>query len=186
MDCDKKRKKIIVVGDSTVGKTSLVWRAANIDKSFPLKFEQTTMRTEVLQQIGDKCDDITELMIWDTAGQVDYDRLRTLAYKGGADIVLILCSRSSLTSLLNLKFQWIPEIDEFLPGVKKVLVVNKMDLEKPDEMEDFVTDELIEEAYKNYHFKLLCKVSALTGENVKNLLEDVVKLANAKQTKKGM
>ena len=103
MDSDKKRKKVILVGNSTVGKTSLVWRASNIDKNLPSNIDSTTLRTEVLQQIGDRCDDITELMIWDTAGQEEYEKLRTLAYKGGADIVLILCSRSSLVSLLNLK-----------------------------------------------------------------------------------
>ena len=81
-----------------------------------------------------------------------------------------------------IRFKWIPEIDEFLPGVKKVLVVNKMDLEYPDKNDELVTDELIEEAYKNCHFKLLYKVSALTGENVKNLLEGVVELANAKSS----
>ena len=63
-------------------------------------------------------------------------------------------------------------------------MVNKMDLQCPDENDDFVCDEVIEEAYKDHHFDLLFKVSALTGENIENLLEDVVKLAkNVKYNK---
>ena len=100
LESDPQRKKVIVVGDSTVGKTSLIFRAAYPDKDLP-SFYPTVLRTEVLQQIGGKCD-TTDLMIWDTAGQEDYDRLRPLCYSG-TDIVLLLCSRSSLISLLNVK-----------------------------------------------------------------------------------
>ena len=81
-------------------------------------------------------------------------------------LVIILLTRNT----------WIPEIDKELPHVKRILVVNKMDLQCPDQQDDFVTDEIIEEAYrnKNLKFTLLCKVSALTGENVQNLLRDSV------------
>ena len=44
-----------------------------------------------------------EFMVWDTAGQEDYDRLRPLAYPG-TDVVLMLCSKTAYTTLLNLKY----------------------------------------------------------------------------------
>ena len=67
-------------------------------------------------------------MIWDTAGQEDYDRIRHLSLYPGADVVLICFSVDSPDSLANITEKWWPEVRHFCPNVPVVVVGNKADL----------------------------------------------------------
>ena len=96
------RKKVVVIGDSNVGKTSLIFRAMHPDQLLPLNIPPTELRAITMKQAVNFGKDDAELMIWDTAGQEAYEQLRVKCYPG-TDIVLVVCSRSSLTSLLNIK-----------------------------------------------------------------------------------
>ena len=67
------------------------------------------------------------LGLWDTAGQEEYDRLRSLSYPQ-TDVFLVCFSLISSTSLCNLISKWIPEITLNAPKAKIVLVGTKEDL----------------------------------------------------------
>ncbi|KAK7751129.1 Rho GTPase [Diatrype stigma] len=76
-----------------------------------------------------------ELSLWDTAGQEEFDRLRSLSYDN-TDVVVLCFSVDSKDSLENVESKWVGEIQENCPGVKLVLVALKCDLRENTEEED--------------------------------------------------
>lgn len=74
-----------------------------------------------------------ELSLWDTAGQEEFDRLRSLSYDD-THAILLCFSVDSKDSLENVESKWVGEIAENCQGVKLVLVALKCDLrEQGDE-----------------------------------------------------
>jgi len=96
----------------------------------------------------------------------------------------MVCSKSAYTTLLNLKFKWLREANQHLPRVRKILVVNKSDLDVADDNEDMINDDYILEASTEMKMDKTCKVSALTGSNIDILLNDVVELAKLPKHKR--
>ncbi|MCJ1305935.1 Rho GTPase, partial [Hypocenomyce scalaris] len=68
-----------------------------------------------------------ELSLWDTAGQEEFDRLRSLSYDDTHTLMLCF-SVDSPDSLENVESKWLGEIAENCAGVKVVLVALKCDL----------------------------------------------------------
>src|SRR5690242_1060845 len=85
-----------------------------------------------------------ELSLWDTAGQEEFDRLRSLSYgtdpeslvlaanakprTDDTDLIMLCYSVDSKDSLENVESKWVGEIADNCPGVKLVLVALKCDL----------------------------------------------------------
>ncbi|KAG6334433.1 hypothetical protein ID866_4654 [Astraeus odoratus] len=72
-------------------------------------------------------DQLVELSLWDTAGQEEFDRLRSLSY-AETHVVMICFSVDNPVSLENVETKWIEEVIECCPGVKLMLVALKCDL----------------------------------------------------------
>jgi len=134
------RKKLVIVGDGTCGKTCLliVFSKDEFPEVYvPTVFENYVADIEVdnrqVQQIMTHWKQIiifelkVELALWDTAGQEDYDRLRPLSYPD-TDVILMCFSIDSPDSLQNIPEKWVPEVKHFCPNVPIVLVGNKKDL----------------------------------------------------------
>jgi len=68
-----------------------------------------------------------QLSLWDTAGQEEFDRLRSLSYSDTHTIMLCF-SVDSRDSLENVQTKWVSEIVDHCEGVKLVLVALKCDL----------------------------------------------------------
>eukprot|EP00092_Neocalanus_flemingeri_P013018 GFUD01014029.1.p1 GENE.GFUD01014029.1~~GFUD01014029.1.p1 ORF type:complete len:185 (+),score=65.91 GFUD01014029.1:83-637(+) len=169
-----ERRKVVVVGDSETGKTSLLYRVSNPDRELP-RFPPTIMENQVIKvNISGVA---VELMVWDTAGQEVYDKLRPLSYPG-TDVLLLLCTMDKQETLLNMNFKWIKEVNHYISKAKKILVINKCDLEGSP---DALTDENLEAAYKSMKMDAMFKVSAKTGENVDNLIKATARLAREKR-----
>lgn len=81
-----------------------------------------------------------ELSLWDTAGQEEFDRLRSLSYDDTHAIMLCF-SVDSKDSLENVESKWVGEIAENCQGVKLVLVALKCDLREQSTDEDGETAE---------------------------------------------
>uniref|UniRef100_A0A452QWM6 Ras homolog family member D n=1 Tax=Ursus americanus TaxID=9643 RepID=A0A452QWM6_URSAM len=117
--------KVVLVGDGGCGKTSLlmVFAEGAFPESYtPTVFERLTVN---LQMKGKPLN----LQIWDTAGQVDYDRLRPLFYPDAS--VLLLCfDVTSPHSFDNIFNRWYPEVNHFCKKVPIVVVGCKTDLRK--------------------------------------------------------
>ncbi|KAF2003805.1 hypothetical protein P154DRAFT_71701 [Amniculicola lignicola CBS 123094] len=122
------QRKLVLLGDGACGKTSLL----NVFTRgyFPTVYEPTVFENYVHDIYIDNVH--VELSLWDTAGQEEFDRLRSLSYDDTHAIMLCF-SVDSPDSLENVETKWVGEITENCPGVKLVLVALKCDLRKRDD-----------------------------------------------------
>ena len=153
--------KIVLVGDTGVGKTSLVeiliygerineYTDPTVGAAFSTK-KMTIKGTEL------------KLQIWDTAGQ---ERFRTLCPMYTRDSAGCICVFSVMdaNSFQNLE-KWIKEYRERNPYSGIVVAANKV-----DHHEDTwaVTQEMMKEFSKTHNVHMMC-TSGKTGENVAEL-----------------
>ena len=115
--------KLLMIGDSGVGKTCLLLRYAN--DSFSPTFI-TTIGIDF--KIKTVCLDSTvvKLQIWDTAGQERFRTITVSYFRGAQGILLVydVCDRKSFENISN----WISQIEAHADvNVIKVLVGNKCD-----------------------------------------------------------
>ncbi|MCJ1308294.1 Rho GTPase [Agyrium rufum] len=117
------QRKLVLLGDGACGKTSLL----NVFTRgyFPTVYEPTVFENYVHDIFVDNVH--IELSLWDTAGQEEFDRLRSLSYDDTHTIMLCF-SVDSKDSLENVESKWVGEIAENCHGVKLVLVALKCDL----------------------------------------------------------
>ena len=70
---------------------------------------------------------LVNLLLWDTAGQEDYDRIRALSYPGTHSF-LVAFSVMSRASFNNVKHKWLPELRYHCPNAPILLVGTKSDM----------------------------------------------------------
>ena len=116
--------KALLIGDSTVGKTSIIGKY--LDKNFSDKTKNTVGID--FKNIKLKIDDENiYLQLWDTAGQEKY-RSMTTSYYRGVNIIIIVFDVTNKISFEHVK-DWIDNINNFAKmNVIKILVGNKIDL----------------------------------------------------------
>ena len=112
--------KIVVIGDSAVGKSNLLSRFARDE--FDLHSKATVgveFQTQVLEVDGKE----VKAQVWDTAGQERF-RAVTSAYYRGAVGALIVYDISRRTTFDSVK-RWLEELDSesILPGSCLLMVV---------------------------------------------------------------
>ncbi|KPV78311.1 uncharacterized protein RHOBADRAFT_10891 [Rhodotorula graminis WP1] len=115
--------QVVVVGDGACGKTSLL--NVYVKGEFPEGYEPTVFENHCVDLVVDGRS--IELSLWDTAGQEDFDRLRSLSYPD-TNLVMMCFSVDQPSSLENLEAKWIDEIRHYCPGVKIAVVALKCDL----------------------------------------------------------
>ncbi len=153
--------KIIIIGDSGVGKTKLLSKAINktfdIGYGATVGFEFSTYNIK----INDK---ICKLQIWDTCGQEVYKSIILNFYRNSSLAILIysIDDKISFEHIEN----WNNDImNNCKIDTKKILVGNKIDLENKREIS---FDDGLEYAKKN-NFHYFFESSAFNGINVDNI-----------------
>jgi small GTP-binding protein len=160
--------KIIVIGDSGVGKSCLTNRATtNL-------FEDTynaTVGFEFLSfnvKIDEK---VIKLQIWDTCGQELYRSLITNFYRNSS-LAIIVYAINSKDSFEDIEM-WLRELRTHSnPDAKVFLIGNKLDLEN----ERKITKEQGETFAKNNKLNLFIEASAKTGFNSKKIFIKAAKM----------
>ena len=119
--------KILLLGDSTVGKTAFILRFCED------KFDEDSLTTIGLDQKNKyvkRNDKKIELHIWDTAGQERFRAIAKNLYKG-ADGILLMYDMSNFNSFKHIK-EWINSIKDSVDITKIALIIvgNKCDLPK--------------------------------------------------------
>ncbi|CAF0773326.1 unnamed protein product [Rotaria sp. Silwood1] len=116
--------KILFIGDSAVGKTSLMFRFS--DNIFTETFTPTIgidFKVKTITLRGK----LVRLQLWDTAGQEKFFNI-TRSYYRNADAIILVYDRSSASSFQNVS-RWMKNIDDNAPDdVIRILVGNKSDL----------------------------------------------------------
>jgi len=117
--------KVILIGDSGVGKSSLLYRYTDNDwnphyiATIGVDFKVTTF---------ERAGKVLKLQLWDTAGQERFKTI-TQSYYRGAHGVLIVYDVTNRESFQNV-VQWLREVRALTPAtVPVVLVANKCDLD---------------------------------------------------------
>ena len=128
--------KILILGDSTVGKTTLLLKY--VDCYFPKAYIATIGVEYKVKKINLNGLDLN-LQIWDSAGQERFLGI-TKNFMKGADGIIYMYDITNKESFDNLK-NWIMQSEESIEDFKKIIIGNKIDLEK----ERQVTKELLEQ-----------------------------------------
>ena len=121
-----KSIKVILLGDSCVGKSSLIERF----KSNSFNSKQTaTITLEHHNLIIKVNSSIVRMQIWDTAGQEKFDSIASTYYKS-ADVVIFVYSINIRNSFERVS-QWAKQVEEYSSIDEqqiRILIGNKVDL----------------------------------------------------------
>ena len=160
--------KIIVVGDSGVGKSSITLKATKNEfhdcYNSTVGFEFCTFNIQIENTI-------IRLQIWDTCGQEIYRSLISSFYQT-CGLAILVYSVDNAESFKSIPF-WIKEIkNQSHPDIKLILVGNKTDLSDKRE----VSTEEGEQFAKENKMDLFLETSAKSGFNAQNLFIEVGKM----------
>ena len=170
-----KEIKVILLGDTGVGKTSIINRYINnkFDPDNDSTLSSSFSTKEVI-----KNDVLYRLNLWDTIGQEKYNAITNILIKG-SNIVILVYSVDSLSSFENIDF-WYNNIKDILQEDKYILAIvgNKSDLINEDE--SLVSEEEARNFAKgkNAYFKLISAKEDQDGINslLDILLEELLRL----------
>eukprot|EP00826_Nyctotherus_ovalis_P030925 TRINITY_DN2469_c0_g1_i1.p1 TRINITY_DN2469_c0_g1~~TRINITY_DN2469_c0_g1_i1.p1 ORF type:complete len:224 (-),score=52.88 TRINITY_DN2469_c0_g1_i1:121-717(-) len=159
--------KLIIIGDSGVGKTCLLTRFA--ENKFTASHISTIGIDFLIKML--RVDDVTiKLQIWDTAGQ---DRFRTITqnyYKNAVGVILVYDCTSE-TSFNNIR-SWMKQLESHANhDVIKVLVGNKYD--SPDIKVDAARGKALAEEFGIEFFEASAKDNVNVGETFEYLVKEI-------------
>ena len=160
--------KIIVIGDSGVGKSCLTTQA--VRNNFE-EFYTATVGFEFLTFNMRINNNVLKLQIWDTCGQEVYKSLISNFYRNSS-LALILYAINNKDSFQHAE-TWLNDLkNQANPNVKVFLVGNKSDLEN----ERVVSKEEGERFKEEKKLDRFFETSAKTGENARSALLEAAKL----------
>ena len=172
--------KIVMLGDSGVGKTSLVARLTNPER--PLNHDiSATMGIEFdTQMLTTASGDKVKAQIWDTAGQERFARVLLPTYFRKAKGVILVYDITNAKSFESLSERWMAQLNDHASSddLAKLLVGNKSDLEASRE----VTKDKAELFCQEYGMELL-ETSAKSGDNVLASFEKLIGMVHDKALK---
>ncbi|KAF6132415.1 RAB18, member RAS oncogene family [Phyllostomus discolor] len=163
--------KILIIGESGVGKSSLLLRftddtfdpelAATIEFSF---FQGVDFKVKTISVDGNKA----KLAIWDTAGQERFRTLTPSYYRGAQGVILVydVTRRDTFVKLDN----WLNELETYCTrnDIVNMLVGNKIDKENRE------VDRSEGLKFARKHSMLFIEASAKTCDGVQCAFEELV------------
>lgn len=167
--------KIIIVGKSSVGKSSLILKFT--DDKFTENY-LTTIGVDFKFKSFKLKDEAFKLQIWDTAGQERYKTISKTFYRvaHAAIIVFDITSRNSFENMANM---WFPEVENNCDRDVIVIIGNKSDMESQREVS-------FQEA-NDFAMKHNCsyfETSAKSGSNVEKVFFEITEVIYAKERMK--
>jgi len=115
--------KVVIVGNGAVGKSSMIQRYCR--GTFTKSYKKTIGVDFLEKQLRVHGEDV-RLMLWDTAGQEEFDAI-TKAYYRGAQACVVAFSTTDRDSLLAVR-KWRKKVEDECGDIPMVLVQNKIDL----------------------------------------------------------
>jgi len=168
-----KTYNFVIVGDSIVGKTSLL-----------VAYTTNTFSFDYIPTIVDNyCSNIYidgkyyNINLWDTTGHEEYVRLRSLTYHM-TDVFILCYSIISKTSLENIKNHWYKELQLYSPSTPIILVGTKVDLRKNIDEHISIEDGITKAS--EIDAKSFFECSALSRNSISQIFEDAVRISESK------
>jgi small GTP-binding protein len=148
--------KVIILGDSYVGKSSLINRLIN-NKFVELS---STLSIEYHTYIISINDYKIRMQLWDTAGQEKYNSIISNYYKG-TDVAIFVYSIDKQETFENIQI-WFKHLKENNEDSLNILIGNKLDMEK--EGARVVSYEKAENFARDNNFFLIREISCKSKE----------------------
>lgn len=175
MSRKKNILKVIILGDSGVGKTSLMHRYVN-DK-YSQQYKATIGADFLTKEVIVNDDKVATMQVWDTAGQERFQSLGVAFYRG-ADCCVLVYDVTNAKSFDNIK-SW---RDEFLVHANVsspetfpfVILANKVDVE---ESKKVVSSRSTQELAKSLGNVPLFFTSAKDAINIQDAFEEIARSA---------
>lgn len=171
-------KQIILVGDSSCGKSALAIRLTHSlfsENYIPTEFESHT--TEIETQGG-----CVKLTLQDVSGTKERTEVRKLAYEG-CDAILICFDVTDKASYESIETRWVPEITSVSPGIPVFVAACKKDLAESDDETD--NDDVFQKEVETLVEKIgavgYLECSASTNYNVEQIFHQILEAKTQKQ-----
>mmetsp|Transcript_12949 Transcript_12949/g.34554 ORF Transcript_12949/g.34554 Transcript_12949/m.34554 type:complete len:202 (+) Transcript_12949:70-675(+) len=158
--------KLVLLGDSAVGKSSLVLRFV---RGQFFEYQESTIGAAFLTQTVALNDATVKFEIWDTAGQERYHSLAPMYYRGAAAAIVVydITSRDTFNRAKN----WVNELQrQGNPNIVIALAGNKADLSSKRKVEPEEA-----EAYANDNGIFFMETSAKAATNVNELFVEIAR-----------
>ncbi|OLS15439.1 MAG: Ras family protein [Promethearchaeota archaeon CR_4] len=163
--------KVVIIGDSGVGKTTLIKR-----------FTQNTFQGDYISTFGAQFSiyheivegDDCKLFFWDLAGQSEFAAFRSKFYQdSNAGIIVYSLENNNFgrTSFQNVP-RWHDEVRKQCGDIPIILFANKTDL--IDEKQ--IAQSAIEKLLLKHHFLGASNTSAKTGKGVQEGFQAIIRL----------
>ena len=170
--------KITVIGNGSVGKTSLI-----------KKFTKGAFQTDYIKTIGAQFSeynveisgDRIRLLFWDIAGQDDFLFLRPSFYRESKAAIIVYSLEENDIGKQSLKHvtEWYDDIKKYCEDIYVVVFANKVDLVKEDNLDNTEIQKIV----KDRNFLGYFLTSAKTGQGVYEAFNDIInKLYNEYKT----
>jgi len=160
--------KVVLLGESSVGKTCIVKRFAN--DSFNEDSNATLGATFVSKTLDmPEYGVAIKFQIWDTAGQEKYRSLAEMYYKDAVAAILVydITKKASFDGITY----WLEELKKNAPeGIKIAVAANKSDLVEKEEIPMSAAQKYATENNASFH-----STSAKEGTGIKELFITIAK-----------
>eukprot|EP00347_Sterkiella_histriomuscorum_P020897 403336041 len=161
--------KILLLGDTGVGKSSLMFRFSEGEfKQGLVGTAGVDYKMKNIEFIGKS----VKIQIWDTAGQERYRTLTKAYYKGAAGIILVF-DVTDPVSFKNLEY-WLKKIHKHADeNVEIVLIGNKIDLVNDVQIQQDIANQIAQQKNIQY-FEASAKDSYNVDMAFKTLLSNII------------
>jgi small GTP-binding protein len=157
------QKKIVLIGDGEVGKTSLIRRL--VVDIFDDKYITTIGTKITAKDMQIRIDNELvhlKFQIWDILGQKGYTNLYHSSFRGAHGIFFV-ADITRKETFNSLRKYWIPQVKEIIGIVPFIILANKSDLIDSTEINEKELEEFVSQYEVPFYL-----TSAKSGENVNN------------------